>query len=127
MRMLGTEKLLRSNKQTTTLDMQDEFWRKKRKLVLNDNGVGIESGNGLKSDMSCDRDVGMKVVLMYSAGRNSTGGGYAKRKECRMRDLLCLLFLVRSVYTGPAVYFFLQTELQRAANTYAQVMIGIEE
>lgn len=78
--------------------------------------------------MSCDRDVGMKVVLMYSAGKNSTGGGdMQKRKECRMRDLLCLLFSVRSVYTGPAVFFFLQTKLQRAANKYAQVMIGTRE
>lgn len=77
--------------------------------------------------MSCDRcwnESSFDVLCR----KNSTGGGYAKRKECRMRDLLCLLFSVRSVYTGPAVYFFFfQTKLQRAANTYAQVMIGIRE
>lgn len=38
-------------------------------------------------------------------------GRYAKRKECRMRNLLCLLFSVRSVYTGPAVYFISPNEI----------------
>jgi len=55
--------------------------------------------------MSCDRcwnESSFDVLCR----KNSTGGGYAKRKECRMRDLLCLLFSVRSVYTGPAVFFF---------------------